>query len=324
MTLLIYAVLFIIVIILIARHYRVNFNEGFEDETTIGDTMTTGAITTTTEATTTTEPNTTMPNLLEDDEISPTEPIRSSIQVGQAPANNSIPTLRDINLASVGSLDDGLANTIRAGFREMVNNLDRNANLDVPITLNSEGAICNNWGGYNNGAYRLNRNTCMVVDDTTERKCLSGGGLSSCGYLYQDGYIDSKSVVDITPVVMSSKTGIINSLGVVVNDYKGKNETLDKYIGEIVMKSNLDAQQRTFVDYNIANLDDKQKQVNKTGQELEGVHNTLGSEKISFDQSVENVNNLEYMTGLYYKIVIGMIIVLAVIIILNFAFSNIL
>lgn len=320
MTILIYAVLFIIVIILIAQYYnyRKKHNEGFEGETTPTEPNTTGVITTTT------EPNTTMANVLEDDSSnsssSPTVPIR----VGQHLVNNSIPTLREINLAGIGELDEGLANTIRAGFREMVNNLDRNANLDVPITVNSDGAICNNWGGYNNGAYRLNRNMCMVVDDTTERKCLSGGGLSSCGYLYQDGYIDSKSVVDIAPVVMSAKSGIVNNLGVVVNDYKGKNEILDKYIGEIVMKSNLDAQQRSFVDYNIANLDDKQKQINKTGQELEGVHNTLGSDKISFEESVANVNDLEYMTGLYYKIVIGMVIFLGVVIVLNFAFSNIL
>lgn len=327
---------FIIVIVLIGWWYIKlnNTREYFEGE---------GAVTTTPAmTTTTTEPNTTMANGEVVDQPMTPGSVTGGSGAGRSVTGGSVTsagaaTSNGRNLAALRSIsgldipDESIRAMVSTGLGGLVNTLDRTSNLDVPITLNDEGKICNNWGNYNNGEYRLNRNTCMVVDNnSTERKCLSsnlgssGGSLVSCGYLYQDGYIDNKSIVDITSLAQEAKQRIGTSINTIITDFERKGEELDKYIGEIVMKSNLDSQQKAFLDYNVANLDDKNRQLGKTAKEMENIQNELGMNKIAFNESVENNHYTENMLAWYYKIGVGMIIVLIIIVILNFAFSNVL
>lgn len=232
---------------------------------------------------------------------------------------NSRPVNNSINIS-----DSTIKNIATNNLKFLSDVLNTYANLDAPITINNDGNMCFQWGEYNNSKYSSNDNKCLVIDPTNnKRQCLDpGGNLSSCSNYYSDDTINKLNNIDIISILSTAKNSVQTAANGIVEDINAKTAVLDVLINDIISKRNLENQQLYFIKYNNSNLDDKQKLIDKTTDEFEKTENDININKINFDNflSQNELNNAKQNT--YYKIIIGLIIVIAIIGVLNLLASK--
>ena len=232
-----------------------------------------------------------------------------------------------INLDDIQIPDTSIKTIIQQSLKDLQLSLERFSYLDAPITINNDGTTCMPWGNYNNGKYSANDNKCIVPDNATsnERKCLSATGyLASCSNLYSNGYIERMNTINITPLLEQSKAEIIYNLSNANLDINDKATETDKLISDLITQRNLELQQKYFINYNTDNLADKQKNINKINKNLQNKQTELNLNQAHFSQFLEDNTAKEQRNNLYYKITIGLIITIIILLILNVLFSNIL
>ena len=78
-----------------------------------------------------------------------------------------------------------------------------------------------------------------------------------------------------------------------------------------------------FIKYNTANLDDKQKLIDKTTKEFEKNENEVNINKINFSRILASNSSNDSKSSLYYKIIVGLLITIIVLGVLYILFSNI-
>jgi ribosomal protein S8 len=285
-------IIFIITIILIAIVFiNHNYNKGLETFDTIAPDLTTIPITTNA---ITTPRNTNSANL-------------------DITLQNTIDNIQDTTIKNV----------VKQSLTDLQMGLQRFSYLDAPISIDDNGQTCMQWGNYDNGQYRASDNACMITD--TERKCLSTNGiLTLCNNLYKDGYLERMNSIDIQPLLKSSQTEIMYNLGTTTLDTSEKNNSIDKVIDDLITKRNLEIQQKYFIEYNTDNLDEKQKNIEKITKELANKQTDVNLNQAAFSQFLQTNSNNDRINGLYFKIFIGLIICIIIILILNVLFSNIL
>jgi hypothetical protein len=213
------------------------------------------------------------------------------------------------------NIHDSSLNRIAINNLTSLNNILNNySNLDVPITINNNGNICSQWGEYNNSQYSANDNKCVITDPTNNiRQCLDPiGNLSSCNNYYSDGTINKLNNIDTNSILVIAQNSIQTASNGIIDDINEKSSVLDVLINDIISKRNLENQQLYFINYNNSNLDDKQKLIDKTTDEFEKTENDININKINFDNflSKNELNNNKQNT--YYKIIIGLIVIIAI------------
>jgi preprotein translocase subunit SecF len=288
-------VLFIIIIIIIAIVYiqqkkAIKYTENFENDT--------------------------------DTEIETTQPQITNPQTTQAASRTaSLASYDNINIQ-----DNYTKTTVVQSLKDLEIALDRYSYLDAPIIVNDDGKICIEWGNYNNGKFQSNENKCIVPDNSNNvRKCVNiNGGLTNCSSVYEDGYIERMNTLNIQPLIENAKSILLYNLGNSNLDLSNKNKELDKIINDIITKRNLETQQLYFINYNTNNLEDKQKNIDKINKNISDKQTEVNLNKVTFSQFLETNSSNEKLSNIYYKIIIGLIIVIIIVGILNILFSNIL
>ena len=84
----------------------------------------------------------------------------------------------------------------------------------------------------------------------------------------------------------------------------------------------MENQQLYFIEYNDSNLNDKKKLIDNSKDEFEKVENDLNINKMNFSIFLDQNNNNDSITNVYYKIIYGLIIFIIVIGVLNLLFSE--
>jgi hypothetical protein len=223
------------------------------------------------------------------------------------------------------NISDSSMNRIAINNLRILNTiLNTYSNLDAPITINNDGDICSQWGEYSNSKYSSFDNKCLVTDPTNNtRKCLNtSGDLSSCSNYYSDNTIDKLNIIDTKQIFDIAQNSIQTASIGIIEDISAKTDVLDVLINDIISKKNIEKQQLYFINYNKINLNDKQKAIDKTTDEFEKTENDININKINFDNflSKNELNNIKQNT--YYKIILGLIIVIVIIGVLNLLASK--
>lgn len=233
----------------------------------------------------------------------------------------AIPTKNQSTLP--GKNDDITNPIIKQTLTELKNAMLRFSDLDTPITMNDDGNICNVWDDYNNGQYRMNDNMCIILDGN--RKCLSGNNiLTTCDNIYKDDYINKMNVIDIQPLLDNTKVEIMNNQQGIKDDIEVKSKNIDENINELMVKKELESQQKFFINNNQMYLEDKKKNISRINKELDKQYNDVSLNKTSFSQFLQDNTNNENINAFYRKALWILIITLIVVCVLNFLFSNIL
>jgi hypothetical protein len=221
--------------------------------------------------------------------------------------------------------DEVMKNKIVNSLTDTNKLLNKYANLDAPIVIGDNGTVCAQWGSYNNNQYSNRGNRCTVIDDSKIRKCLkSDESLDTCNIYYSDGVVDKNNKIDVTNIYNIAKNNMLSKLNIVKNEISDKSKNIDLYLNDLITQKNLETQQIYFVDYNTANLEDKQKLLDISKNEYEKSENDVNINQLKFSDFLENDRNADNKRNIYYKILIGMCITIIIFGILNFLFSNIL
>ena len=231
------------------------------------------------------------------------------------------------SISRMGITDERIIKILNAGVDNLTTTINTNINLDVPVGLNDNGEICMQWGSYDNGKYKLNGNKCLVLENSRdgEHQCLGNNNLLvNCNYLFRDGYINNKSVINPNTILSSIKSDLENRLNNINNDISIKTKTVDGYVTELIAKKQLENQQRYFIDYNTDNINDKENQLKINENELDEKQNNVGLNYINFKNYMEKNKINEYWTNIYYNIIIVLVILIILFVILAILFSNIL
>ena len=194
--------------------------------------------------------------------------------------------------------------------------------LDFPITINNDNKLCDSWDTYNNSKYKSKDNQCLIVDGQTERKCLSNSNLVPCSNYYNNININKLNFVDTNQILNTFNINMQSGHNSVNQNLEDKFEKLKLIIYDIVLKTNIETQQKYFIQYNDINLDDKTKLVNKTTDEFEAAENDVNINQMNFSIFLEKNNNNDSKNYFYYKIVIGIIITMVIVGILNLIFTE--
>jgi hypothetical protein len=221
--------------------------------------------------------------------------------------------------------DTSIKNIIQQSLTDLQISLERFSYLDAPITINDNGQTCMLWGNYNNGKFTAEENKCIISDNSSNtRKCLGNNGLlTSCTNLYSDGYIEKMNTINIIPLIEQAKSKILYNLGNANLDLADKNKETNKLISDLITQRNLENQQLYFINYNTDNITEKQKDINKINKNVLDKQTELNLNQVSFSQFIETNTINENRSNLYYKIIMGLIIGIIIIVILNILFTNI-
>jgi len=231
----------------------------------------------------------------------------------------------DNNDININTPDTIINNIVEQSLKDLEINLKRFSNLDAPIIINDNGQQCTVWANYNNGKYKINDNNCIIVDNTNNRKCLGTNSmLSTCNNLYNDGYINQMNNINILPLVSQARAEILFNIGNTSLNLNTKSTKIDTIINDLVTKRNLEIQQLYFINYNTENLQDKEHNITKINKNVIEKQKEVNLNQAIFSQFTELNSNTDNINKFYYKITIGLIVVIIIVGLINLISSNIL
>jgi len=99
---------------------------------------------------------------------------------------------------------------------------------------------------------------------------------------------------------------------------------LNAIINNIVIKSQLENQQKIFLNNYENSIDDKTNEFEKINKDLEDTNTNFIKNKTTFSNYIKQNNDNEYYSNLYIKIIYALIIIIVILGILNYTFSNVL
>ena len=247
-------------------------------------------------------------------------------------SSNGVPSsrrvLNDISQSSrISQLDSITDTTVKTAVLPTLTNfkttLGRYTNLDTPITINDKGKLCSMWNNYSNGKYRLDGNKCMKIKNTY--KCLdTDGSLNTCNQYYTDGFIEQKNNIDYQPILDDVMSRIINNIEPLNTTITNKNTDADKLISDLSNKNLLYQQQSDIMKNLKQNLAEKQNFIKQNTKKISTTEIETNINQSNFSNFLSSINDNNSWNNIYYKVVIGLIIAIVIMLILNFLFSNIL
>jgi hypothetical protein len=202
--------------------------------------------------------------------------------------------------------------------------LKKTETMDVAISINNNGNICDEWGMYADGKYKHNNNNCIKINNSRQRKCLSNNILTSCSNYYKDGEIERMLKIDTKQIMDTVKYNIFTRLREIKINLSKYNDDIDNVLSDLISKRNLENQQLYFIDYNNNNLNDKKNLFDKTNKEFEKAENNVNINKIQFQEFLEKKEILNKKNNNYYYYVKILIILLIVVGLFNFMFTELL
>ena len=215
--------------------------------------------------------------------------------------------------------------------------LQRYASLDIPIVMNDSGKICSMWSEYSNGRFRQQQNQCMALDDNTLLtntpvlgntnilKCLDTSGTpTSCNNIMTDGYISSKSSIPYQPMLDSATSIVVNSLSGINLQVNDMNKNATMIITSIADRGSIQLQQDELIRNNNENMAYKNKLMEENTEKLGKKQNETNINQNDFSSFINKITNADAKGQIYFKIIIGLIIIIMIVGIFNFLFSNIL
>lgn len=197
-------------------------------------------------------------------------------------------------------------------------------NIDVPISINNNGDVCESWNMYANGKYKNDDNNCIKINNSKIRKCLSNSILTSCSKYYNDGEIDNMLKIDTKEIIDTVKYNTLVELKTNESEIAKYNDDVDNVLNDLISKKNLENQQLYFIDYNNNNLSDKKNLFDKTNKEFEKAENNVNINKIQFQEFLEKKETISNQSDTYYYYIKWLIILLFIVGLCNFMFTELL
>ena len=109
-------------------------------------------------------------------------------------------------------------------------------NLNIPINIANNNAICDVWGAKN--IENANNNNCIKLPNSNDMQCLNNNSITSCSNYYQDGVINNynDNSANIELLKTAVKTYVVNNTLSTVNDLEAKNRSLETKFNGILIK----------------------------------------------------------------------------------------
>jgi len=226
--------------------------------------------------------------------------------------------------------NDQISNTsMLNAINEMMKALDivfnRFSVIDPAISINNNETICDNWNTYNNNEFASSLNTCKIIEgsESNQPQCLNNNILTSCSNFFQDGTINKYSNIDIQTLKTNTMDKILADCKDLIIHIATQSAVIDSVLNLLIGKLDLEKQQMGFIKYNTANLDDKQKLIDKTTKEFEKDENEVNINKVNFSRILASNSSNDAKSSLYYNIIVGLLITIIVLGVLYILFSNI-
>ena len=178
--------------------------------------------------------------------------------------------------------------------------------IDPSININNNNFLCDN----------SKSNNCMIKNTSTDNEatCLFNHVPVSCSN-YFDDYIKEQVKIDLT--ALGTRDNIIIKISQLFSKLEAKNIEIDYILDTYLANLKIEDQQNIFIKYNISNLDDKTKLLDKTTEEYEKNENDINVNQVNFTNFLSKNNNNINKINFYYKIIIGVVITIIVVGIFN-------
>jgi hypothetical protein len=209
-------------------------------------------------------------------------------------------------------------------FTEFKSFLDRYKTLDIPITINNVGGICDNWENYDESKYALDGNKCLLLPGKSLRQCLVNDKLTSCNNYYRDGLIDKSNEIDTDDIYDIFLSQVDNKYNYINEDLEKRADRINKILDTVIQKRNMENQQLYFIEYNDMNVNDKKTYLDKTTDDFNKLDNDLLINQVNFSNTIKKNKKDEINYLFYYNILKYIIYITIIVGILNLMFSNIL
>ena len=252
------------------------------------------------------------------------------------PTNNNLLPFNDNEISNISA-----KNSINDRMSTLASIFNNYKTLDPAITTNNKGLMCESWAGYNvnanttntmntsvtsntNNPYNSSLNNCLLVNNSnsTDPQCLSENVLTSCSNFFNDGYINKLTSVDINILQKNTREKIISNSMQLIKTLEKQSGEIDSILNILLDKLKLEQQQIYFIKYNTGNLDYKTKLVNKSTEEYEKNENNINVNQVNFSNLLSKNNNNINKINFYYKVIIGIIITIIVVLVLNIFMSS--
>jgi hypothetical protein len=195
---------------------------------------------------------------------------------------------------------------------KLITQIKKYKELDLPININDNGNMCQDWNKDPKKRYPNSGNTCQLVDN--DAICINNNKkVSTCNKIY-NRQIKEIATIDINQIINTNFNQLVPLFKEVDKVIAKKELILYTLINQLIQLKNTKYQQEYFLSMNkdyLSNANTRKKNIEET-HELE--NNKYGINSNNFKLYKEDINNLSHTRGKYntYLSIVGYLLIIVV------------
>lgn len=200
--------------------------------------------------------------------------------------------------------------------------MDKYKKLQVPINVDDNGVICNNWANDPKERYsNVNNNYCQLSG--TKAYCLNNkSDLTTCNKLYNQE-IQRMAIVDTDSLINGGFSKLKIELSRMERDIERKRIDLDDTLDRLVSKKNIINQQKFFIKQNGNRLSESKNIRNEINDDFHKAKNEYEMSKFHSGEAKKEINTLHNSNTTLNWVIFSLSIILIILVIIGLLLTRI-
>lgn len=205
---------------------------------------------------------------------------------------------------------------------ELINLMGKFNKLQVPINVDDNGVICNQWANDPDQRYpNLDNNYCQLKGQQTY--CLNNkNDLTTCNKLYSKE-IQKMATIDTESLIRDGLNKLKYELSRMDKDIERKQTDLDDTLNRLISKKNIANQQQFFIKQNSNRLSESKNIKNEMNKKYHNATNEYEMSKYHVNKAKKEIDELHNTNNILNKIITGISVILIILVIISLLLTRV-
>ena len=191
--------------------------------------------------------------------------------------------------------------------------LDSIKKIEIPIIIDDNGVVCNDWSNDNKNRFPNKGNKCQLIK--SKAYCINNNNkITTCNKLY-DKKIQEIATIDIDNLIAPYYNELFMQFSKLDKDIKTKENELNDIINRLITKKNLNLQQEFFIKQNSNFINESQNLENDINNDYDEKTNDYNMFKTIFNNTQDEITIINNYNDMLRKIIIFISVILVLILV---------
>jgi len=235
---------------------------------------------------------------------------------------NKLEDLDTTNIALTENLAPSATYVMDQRYSKLKHFMDKYKKLQVPINVDDNGVICNNWANDPKERYiGMDSNYCQLSG--SKAYCLNNkNDLSTCNKLYNKD-IQRMTTIDIDSLITGGFSKLKYELSRMEKDIDRKRIDLDDTLDRLVSKKNIINQQEFFIKQNGNRLSESKNIRNEVNDDYHKATNEYEMSKFYSGEAKKEINEMHNRNAVLNKVIMGLSVILIILVIIGLLLTRV-